>query len=254
MLRAIRKSIKRIQLYRDLYDVDLDYDVSRVSSTEDILDARRFQATIYLQRGNIGEHQLNELGVLDQQTDPYVSHSDYFVVRRNHSSPRPIVGASRLINFEQSKRLASFQLFTKTDTYDSALELVDRYGLGCVAEVSGLVKQKDGPLIVPMLLYREMLYHSLDRGIRLWIMVSTDHLYRNLKWMFGDLIKELGPRQQLQLSNNVVIPTGIELDGVRGQLESERPGSSWLRKLILQRMDVFAFQARLPASPPRTRR
>ncbi len=244
-MKIIKKIYRDAQFIRDIKNFrDLPYVCKIAKSHGEVMSARRLQARVYLEKGNIRKDQITKDGVLDEKTDSYYNQSTYFIVKDlRHKSSGVVLAASRQINHIEGMGFDAFQIFKKVKIDDAGKNFVSRFDPERTVEISGLVKKRGQPLILPMYLYRQMWRYSVQRNHHLWIMVITDHLYYRLKHMFGSVIREIGPKQALPHSNNFVVPSALEINRVMDILQAERESGGYVQKAIVNKvLDFFLKQ------------
>lgn len=168
------------------------------------LRAQEIHTKVYLEKGFIDEHQLNEDGLF---IDDYADRSAYFF----HEGSRREVGA-RLISATKKDKLLSLptaKLFSIDP--DTLTEAAGVHRLGDlrqkdVVEVSGLaarIKEAavedgvPGELDPVSILYAKMLRHSIEEGHKVWLLNADPLLLRDMKHRLGhDQVVEVGEKQQ----------------------------------------------------------
>ncbi len=95
----IKKIAKDLQFIKDMRNHrNLPYVCKVAASDREVMAARRLQAQVYLEKGNISESQIDCTGVLDDETDGYVDQSTYFVVLNADDNREEPIAAARQIN------------------------------------------------------------------------------------------------------------------------------------------------------------
>lgn len=164
-------------------------------SAEQSIDARKLQAAEYLRRGNVDRHQINRLGLLDEDTDPYADISTYFGAYKRGE----LVCASRVIF---SKDYGDLQISKSVPQ-----RLIGLSDTG-YAELSGVVKSaRASNMLVPAIVLCAISKYSAHR-----ILCSvTSEPYSKFKLFMGPLSIPVGQPYKINHGNNIVHPVEIVL-------------------------------------------
>ena len=166
--------------------------VARIAKNHcEVLAARRLHAKEFIRRGFLTEDDIDDTGCIRASRDEYHRHSIYYVVE--NASNQQIVGASRQILGTPEKGYFSFQVMKHVDLFPKALATVKSRQLTEICELSGVVKERGQPTIVPLLLYRTMWHQSLLMGHELWLMLINDKAYQPIQKLFGRMLIRVGP-------------------------------------------------------------
>ena len=191
---------------------------------------RKLQAKVYLHHGNINSLQINEQGVLDFKTDPYFSHSAYFAAKRKDK----LLAGARLILPVQG--YSSLQISKEIPPDQLSVELKQAAKTGKCCEMSGLVKDKGAPSVLPLLLIRDMYKYASKNGFEYILMSVSDSPYQRFKMVFGDVLHSLGEPYKIPHGNNLVHPCYLQLDGLIHRLNNSGGKDSYSKRLVKRLM------------------
>lgn len=178
------------------------FEVRRLNDHEQLLEAKRLHADIYLERSFIAEQDLHE-GVIKLETDPHQEHADYFGVIDMES--RVVVAIARQIMHGKGHSLPIFERVKLEKDY-SHIEKRE------IVEISAFVKRPGADSRALLLLFNEMFAHSKAQGHRYWLMAVDKEVYVRLKTLFGPAMSRIGPETFYMGSN--VIPAEVDMDEV----------------------------------------
>lgn len=174
--------------------------------------ARKMTAHYYLQRHFVTPDQLDAGGRITEAHDPYLSQAEYYVIRNTDTDA--IAATCRKIHYNADKDEAAFPLFEHLDQlYPDKVAKLRDIGFRNVAELSSLVKnpQEDVDGQAVLTLYRQLFQNAwrADNEGReaAYIMACNPKLYKRLRFLFGDLVEQLGPA--LEYPGQEVVPAMI---------------------------------------------
>ncbi len=187
----------------------------RCFSTDDpsvIEEARRLTARVYLQQGFISLDQINERQTIIDDADPYIPHSEYYVLMDENWNE--IVATSRKIKFDEASGQKSFPLLDHEDSLDPVLfRKIEEVGLDKVIEISALAKDKnlDSDDLATLTIYKELFQNALrnSKDEKLFIMACNPALFRNFKQLFNGAMQQVGPA--LDYPGQIAIPAMFDL-------------------------------------------
>jgi hypothetical protein len=169
-------------------------------STDDpelILKARQLMADVYLKRDFVTDSEINHLGVLSEESDPYASHSTYYVVVPKNQ--KTVLATVRIINFDPRKGESSFPVLRYKKDFDSrALAVLASAGTDNLVEVSALARDKDlaASGTAALMLYKRIFIDACyedQNGKKSLIMACNPMLYKAFGLLFGESFMRLGP-------------------------------------------------------------
>ena len=192
-------SVTQEHLRTDVFGVT----VEQVRTDEDVWDARRLHADVYLERHYVEPPDLRG-GVLSADVDPWAGISTYFIARDHHRHP---VGVGRQIQFDDPGRLPAMSL---SNLDDVARRHVLRQGGHAVVEISALAVRRRAPRFTSLALYAAMWARSIEQEHTAWVMAIHPSLARSIVGSLGPVISPLGPPQWFMGSD--VIPGIIWTD------------------------------------------
>jgi hypothetical protein len=169
-------------------------------STDDpelILKARRLMADVYLKRDFITHSDINDDGVLTEESDPYGSHSTYYVVVPKNQ--KTVLATIRLIQYDPEKGEGSFPVLKYKKNFDPrGLEGLASVGPENLVEVSALAREKHltASGTAALMLYKRIFIDACyddENGKKSLIMACNPMLYKNFRLLFGDSFTRLGP-------------------------------------------------------------
>lgn len=242
MLRSLTRLRKH---FRDLIDYWYAFQnddqaalrVFEVDSESYRIAARRLHAAVYLSRNFVEERDVAD-GFLSLKIDPYHSHSQYFIVVDKKTGE--LVATSRQVKARRSRGYNSFAMFTHTPLYKRAIKLITRHDpLDCV-EISGLAKHRGVSKIAPLLLYRAMWQHSIERQHKLWLLLCDYRLFARLKLLFGPAIQKVGPVTFYLGSDSV--PASLRLTSSIRDLERAIDNAAWFQRWLRRRTVQFMLK------------
>ena len=164
-------------------------------STSEVDMARRLQARIYLDRGNISSRQINNDGHIDYSTDPFGQISRYFGFVDSGS----LVACCRVLYSDDRLEL---QIASEVDL--STLDANRR-----VCELSGFAKTKSASRLVAPTLFLYTLKYCFDR-YDIVVGAVTEGPYRRFSYLCRPLYSELAPPFKIPHGNNIVHPIKID--------------------------------------------
>lgn len=186
------------------------FKVSIVQNEQQLSEAKELHAAVFLAKGYVSEADLTSDGKhIGLTEDPYQTHSQYFIVERNHGDTTKVVASARLILSDERLGHRSFQTYEHQELLPKYRQLIERELPSSLAEVSGLVKDRSENTIVTLLLYRAMWQYSLVTGHRYWLMSCDDRLYKRLKLLFGNTLVEAGKRKFFK--GHTVVPVILDV-------------------------------------------
>lgn len=193
----------------DPTDLEPYLQARRLTSAQDILEARRLHAAVYVDRGFVAEHETGDDGTLVPEVDPWPSMSTYFAIRRKSG----IVATARQIHPPELDRLPAIGLSDRRAHQTRAV-------LQCapheVVEISGLARSYVSTRFDAVALYVSMWRHSMAAGHRAWVMAVDPPLFVQLREMIcGEAIKPLGPRRAYMGGN--LVTAAVFLDEASGE-------------------------------------
>jgi hypothetical protein len=207
-----------------------------------IREARQLIATSYLKLGFIEPEHIDEEGVLAEEHDPYMTHSEYYLIRKSvEGSEEPIITSTiRKIIFNSEKGKESFPVMEHSDKfYPESQDQIEKVGLENCVEISALAKIKTDDPMESLKLYRSMWQEALtrrgtDKEEKLWIMASSPVLFDKFKIIFNGAVKRIGPN--LDYPGQETIPA--LLDPVSGFIEivesiKNNPDMADQRKMVV---------------------
>jgi hypothetical protein len=181
---------------------DPRYEARLATESSELLSAKMLHAEVYLRRGFITADQIVD-GVLSPVHDPYQLEADYFIISRVGE----VVATARQIR-PQENRLDSLPLLKhlRLNTYGEMLVTLPNASF---VEISGLAKRQGESTIAVLTLYRELWRYSRSVSHDHWIMACDEAVYKQLKFLFGNALKAIGPRSFYMGSH--VIPATLEI-------------------------------------------
>jgi hypothetical protein len=169
-------------------------------STDDpelILKARQLMADVYLKRDFVTHSEINHEGVLSEESDPYGSHSTYYVVVPKNQ--KAVLATVRIINYDPQKGESSFPVMKYKEHFDpEALEILAAAGSENLVEVSALARDKHlaASGTAALMLYKRIFIDALyqhENGKKSLIMACNPQLFKDFGLLFGDSFIRLGP-------------------------------------------------------------
>lgn len=221
-VKALHELDNGLTIYRP--DLDLVYDRDEEVKAESYLEegshliidpeqieqARRLTAEVYLAKGYITEDHVGENGTIMAEHDTYIGHSDYYVTTNEDGQ---IVATTRKIRYDRSKGRDSFPVFAQRSKLNSgwASHIQHHVGLENCVEISALAKDRalDTDKLASLRTYKKLIQDAyLDRhdgsSEKLFLMAASPKLYSQLSALFKGGIKQIGP--ELQYPGEEVIP------------------------------------------------
>jgi hypothetical protein len=169
-------------------------------STDDpelILKARQLMARVYLQRDFVTRSEITEEGVLREDSDPYGSHSTYYVVVPK--GQKSVLATVRIINYDPQKGESSFPVMKYRESFDArAREILASVDSANLVEVSALARDKHlaASGTAALMLYKRIFIDALYQhahGKKSLIMACNPTLFKNFGLLFGESFIRLGP-------------------------------------------------------------
>jgi hypothetical protein len=185
-----------------------------VSDEETILKARQMTASYYLKRGFVEPSEVDARGVIDEQADPYVDHSSYYVLMNPDTSE--LIATSRKIRYDEDKGIDSFPVLSHKNQLDpDRVQQITDLGLENVVEISALVKnpELDHDKTATLKLYRRLFQDawSLDRkgSEKAFVMACNPVLFQTFQNLFNGSIQRMGP--DLDYPGQVAVPAMLDM-------------------------------------------
>lgn len=205
MIHQIRSLLR---YYRMINNGDDRYECRLVDETSLLQGAQQLHAAVYLAKGYVRPEEINENGILHVEGDPYQEHAYYFTVKNKQTNQ--LAASARLIYAPANSTLADFQTLTHLKLFDEARSILAKYKADDCLEVSALVRVQNENSLAVLMLYREMWQFTLKQGHRLWLMSCNANLYTRLRFLFGNALQPIGPKQSFR--NHMFIPVMIEIE------------------------------------------
>ena len=155
-----------------------------------IMQARRLQAQVYLERGFVTQDEVSDDGTLSPRVDPWVNRSTYFGVHRGGR----LVATARQIETDDVRSLPAIRRADADLAHTrSVLECSSRE----VVEISGLARSAGSTRHDALALYVSMWRHSMAVGHQVWVMAVDPPFYLQLRKMIcGNAIRPMGPLRE----------------------------------------------------------
>lgn len=214
VVKRIRTLAKELKVYRGILSgggKELQLVAIPADNDDHVLSAQRLHASVYLARGFVQSDEVGDDGRLTLSADPHQRHAEYFVVVNNEDRTS-VRAVARMIRADREKGFDSFPILAMSHIYKRDREEIMQYSPQQCVEISALSKTLGESSLAPLLLYREMLYESLRRGDKLWLMACDVRLYRRLKLLFGSAIKQIG--EVTSYYGGDVVPSKLSVEEV----------------------------------------
>lgn len=231
----IRDFIDYLRAFRRKEHTDLR--VTKVTSEDYLLAAKRLHAEVYLYRNFITDKDIRD-GIIVPRVDPYQPHSQYFVVLNKNNTH--VIATARQIQAKKAKSHNSFAMVTHTKLYDRAKKTILSYPAVDCVEISGLAKHRGVSKLAPLLLYRAMLHHSIEHEHRLWLLACDVKLFIRLKLLFGPAIQKAGPTT-FYLGSNVV-PVILRLETCIQEMHKALEKGNIFERMLRYRVARFILK------------
>jgi hypothetical protein len=196
--------------------------------------AKKLHTKVYLSRGYLAEHQVDNDGIATEEADPHQQHSQYFIATKRHESGlEEVVATARQIISTSGMGHKSFQTIAHQKLYKSAEEYIHSLDHRDCVEISGLAKERSTPTFVIFMLYRQMWHYSIMS--KHWIMSCDEKLLARLSFLFGEAFTQIGD-MTFYKGHNVVpvaIDIGMSLDSVINSARTWNPFMRVLRKKLI---------------------
>lgn len=165
-------------------DAEAGVTVQQASQPEVIEQARRLQATVYLQRRYITQEDVIG-GVMSPRVDPWVANSVYFVAR----DPAGVVlGVIRLILWGSPDSLPALRHGFIWPAHKEYIETL----LPAVAEVSALAVARGAPGGIAVQLYRAIWHYGRRHHHKMWLMLIDPPMRSLLHALLGPVTYAVG--------------------------------------------------------------
>jgi hypothetical protein len=175
-----------------------------VSSSAEVLAARRLQADIYLANGFVSEEDVTTAGTLSTAVDSWSDTCTYFAVIRDGVA----VATARQIRSEDPDQLPALKL---NDLYPEDLFRIRYLPPGSAVEISALARHRGAKSSDVVAIYARMWRESLERKHRAWVMAVDVKVFELLrKIICGNAIRPIGPAQEYM--GSMVLPAVIWCD------------------------------------------
>lgn len=200
------------------------YTVRCVTQGRYFLEAKKLHAEVYLRYGFIKPINVVD-GMIDEKTDPYAKHAEYFVAIDKERDQ--VVALIRQIHQRHGATLPLLRHQLTSRTYQHVHK-------NDIVELSAFAKKPGVDSRVTLLLFREMLIRSSERGHQYWVFACDKNVYTRLKTLFGGLLKRTGP--DVFYMGSDVVPAEIELDhlvaGLRQSYQRSLPPLRGVRRFL----------------------
>ena len=238
MIRKVRKLLTYRKDLRE--DGDTQYQVSFVTEEYLLKAAQRLHAKVYLERKYIEELHLTVDRRINLAEDPYQEHADYFIVNHIHNGKSEVVATARQIKVRAQKGHMSFPTIEKFKLDPKMSKAIhDLDPVTCV-EISGLAKQHGHSSYAALLLYRAMWQYSVRSGHQLWLMACDAMVYKQLKFMFGDALTQIG--KPTMYMGSEVVPAALEVHQSLGELLKATRGINFVKRSM--KLELIKFFVR----------
>lgn len=186
---------------------ELPYEAKVLETEEEILQARRLLADVYLANGAIDESYLSEQGTLKDEFDPYYRRATYFGTY-DPSKPDELLATARLIHPRAGGGVDTLQLHIDDlePEWQKELRMQDPRGL---AEFASLVKKRETGSMPTLFLIREMFHFSREYDID-WVCGLKPELLAKFVRQFGDALEPMGQKVHLGNLKPTYVPLRID--------------------------------------------
>ena len=188
-------------------DLAKRYKVRRVTEGRYLNEAKKLHASVYLAHDFVTKKDITKAGHLMTRADPHADHAEYFVAIDSKSDA--VVALVRQIYQDSGYRLPVFHHSLTQADYSHAHR-------DDIVEISAFAKKPGTDSRVTLLLFREMLRHSRQKGHQYWVFACDSKVYRSLKTLFGKLLRKTGP--ETFYMGSLVVPAEVDLDRAAHQL------------------------------------
>lgn len=223
----IQHQLATVKRYRktSIDDLAKRYTVRKVTEGRYLNKAKKLHASVYLAHDFVVANDVTTGGYLTAKADPHAPHAEYFVAIDSESDE--VVALVRQIHQQSGHQLPVFRHgLAKTDY--SHVHRDD------VVEISAFAKKPGTDSRVTLLLFREMLQHSRQKGHQYWVFACDSKVYRSLKTLFGKLLQKTGP--EAFYMGSLVVPAEVNLDraahGLRRNYRRSVPPLRQVRKFL----------------------
>lgn len=223
--------------------------VEQVSDRRRITQARRVQASVYLERSYISGEEVID-GVMSNDVDPWVPNSVYFAAYGSEPDP---VGVIRLILWNPHDTLPALRYGRLWPQHARQVQNLTPD----VAEVSALAVQKSAPRQTSLALYQAIWGYGLHHNHLMWLMLIDESLRALLHAMLGPITYPIGDQQSYM--GGQLVPTALRTCDTHAIISTSAQGRAnpklgdafphnpaWER-IPRTRRAQFAHQAQAPA-------
>lgn len=215
---------------RAVIDNKFEFQSTGITSNSDVIHAARELTTIeYLKKGYISQADIDDEGVISDESDPYTEDSYYYVVMDDDDR---VAATTRKIVFNPDKQEESFPVWAhKDELYPEHVAEIEAIGLDRCVEISALAKDKhrDTNKTATLELYRSLYQDAISSesptGVdeKAFLMALNPALYEQFKNIFGGGLERIGPN--LDYPGEEVVPAILRtVEGSVGVInEAGRP-------------------------------
>lgn len=198
----------------------------KLTSDDEILQARRLHATVFLAKGFVSAEDLAPDGTLAAATDPWPGASSYFGVSRDGS----LTATARQI----ARTALDLPTLGLDGLSASELRRIDAVPPETVVEISALARHRRARSCDVTAVYVRMWQESVLRRHRVWLMAVDLPLFSYLTRFFcGRALRPIGP-DQVYLGS-AVVPAVLwcdELGPEQRRMSASAHGEHSLRALL----------------------
>lgn len=234
----VAKSFKSFRNYsRLLKDKASSLSVHVVTDANSIAQAQQLHAEVYLSLGYIDDGMLGSDKRMTLKHDSYQAHATYFVLRDNAKPESPIVATARQIVAKPKLAHTSFPTYNQFELSQTVKDEIDSVNAHECVEISGLAKVQGQYPGAGLLLYRAMWQHSIQNNHKLWLMACGEEVYPQLKFMFGDTIRQISAKQHYM--GGYVVPAIVEIPKALEYLEAKPRSFNPFQRVLRRRVNAF---------------
>lgn len=216
--------------------------IQQASQPEAIDEARRLQATVYLQRRYISQEDVIG-GVMSPKVDPWVANSVYFVAR---DTDGVVVGVVRLILWGSGHSLPALGHGFVWPTHREYIERLTP----AVAEASALAVARGTPSGIAIELYQAIWYYGMRHHHMMWLLLIDPPMRRLLHAMLGPITYAIGDPHWYMGGH--LVPVALrtcDTHSIIADFEQQR-GRAGLAELFPHNAAWDRFPPMPPAPPP----
>lgn len=219
-----------------------DFQALTELTNQDILEAQRLHAEVYVARRFITPDVVGTDGRIARHHDPYQDHSRYFVVR---SLAGDIVATARQVEARPHTGYNSFPMMKAVTLFPEAQAAIKSLDPRSCVEISALAKRRGISSTATLVLYRAMWQYSITASHSAWLIACDAAVYERLEFLFGPALGRVG--EPTRYMGSLVVPAILDISSSLANMRRATGSRNPLKNRLRRRLINF-FVTGLPAA------